>query len=233
MNRLFQKLKYKFGRYAINNLALHITMIFTVGYVLLMTPVGSMLYSEWLAFYPYQVLHGQIWRIFTAVLFPPISSASILWAAISLFLYYNFASFVERTMGEFEFKIYFFGSLLIGEIGAIISYLITGINYPYLPIYTHFAIVMAFAIMYPDASLLLMFVIPIRAKWIAIAEAAVYIYNFIMGGIITKISIAAAFIPVVIFFVMSYGGGNGNIISNMKFRMKQRKRQKEWRDQWR
>ena len=94
-------------------------------------------------------------------------------------------------------------------------------------------IIMAFAIMYPDASLLLMFVIPIKAKWIAIAEAAVYIYNFIMGGIITKISIAAAFIPVVIFFVMSYGGGNGNIISNMKFRMKQRKRQKEWRDQWR
>ena len=135
-------------------------------------------------------------------------------------------------MGSFEFNVYFFGSILIGELGSIISYLITGVNYPYLPVYTHFAIIMAFAIMYPDASLLLMFVIPLKAKWIAIAEAVIYLYNFLTGGIITKISIVAAFIPVIIFFCSVYGGG-GNIISNFRFRMKQRKRQKDWRDQWR
>ena len=135
-------------------------------------------------------------------------------------------------MGAFEFNVYFFSSIIIGELGAIISYLITGLNFPYLPIYTHFAIIMAFSIMFPDASVLLMFVIPIKAKWIAIAEAVIYLYNFLTGSIITKISIAAAFIPVVIFFIFHYGGG-GNIISNLRFRMRQKKRQKEWRDQWR
>ena len=107
------------------------------------------------------------------------------------------------------------------------------INFPYIPIYTHFAIIMAFAIMYPDASVLLMFFLPLKAKWIAVAEAVIYLYNFLTGGIITKISIAAAFIPVIMFFLFVYGGGNGNIISNLRFRMKQRKRQKDWRDQWR
>ncbi len=234
MNDFFRKLKYKFGKYAIYNLSLHVTLIFAIGYLLIMSPIGAYIYSTWLAFFPREVLHGQIWRIFTAVLFPPVTSSNIFWVAICLLLYYNFSSIVERMMGEFEFNIYFFGSILIGELGAILSYLITGINYPYLPIYTHFAIIMAFSIMYPDASVLLMFVIPIKAKWIAIAEALIYVYNFITGSIITKISIVAAFIPVVIFFFLTYGGGSGgNVISNLRFRMKQRKRQKDWRDQWR
>ena len=230
--KFFYKMERKFGRYAIYNLSLHITLIFAIGYLLIMSPFGAYLYSNWLAFFPYQVLHGQIWRIATAILFPPVTSGSIIWAAICLLLYYNFASLVERMMGTFEFNVYFFGSILVGELGAIISYLITGINYPYLPIYTHFAIIMAFAIMYPDASVLLMFFIPLKVKWVAIAEAVIYLYNFLMGGIITKISIVAAFIPVVIFFLSVYGGG-GNVISNFKFRMKQRQRQKDWRDQWR
>ena len=232
MRDLFYRLKYRFGRYAIQNLSLYVTMIFSLGYLLMISPVGAYVYSAWLAFYPYEVLHGQIWRIVTAILFPPITSSSIIWAAISLLIYYNFSSLVERMMGAFEFNVYFFSSIIIGELGAIISYLITGFNFPYLPIYTHFAIIMAFSIMFPDASVLLMFVIPIKAKWIAIAEAVIYLYNFLTGSIITKISIAAAFIPVVIFFIFHYGGG-GNIISNLRFRMRQKKRQKEWRDQWR
>ena len=232
MRDLFYRLKYRFGRYAIQNLSLYVTMIFSLGYLLMISPVGAYVYSAWLAFYPYEVLHGQIWRIVTAILFPPITSSSIIWAAISLLIYYNFSSLVERMMGAFEFNVYFFSSIIIGELGAIISYLITVLNFPYLPIYTHFAIIMAFSIMFPDASVLLMFVIPIKAKWIAIAEAVIYLYNFLTGSIITKISIAAAFIPVVIFFIFHYGGG-GNIISNLRFRMRQKKRQKEWRDQWR
>ena len=232
MRDLFYRLKYRFGRYAIQNLSLYVTMIFSLGYLLMISPVGAYVYSAWLAFYPYEVLHGQIWRIVTAILFPPITSSSIIWAAISLLIYHNFSSLVERMMGAFEFNVYFFSSIIIGELGAIISYLITGLNFPYLPIYTHFAIIMAFSIMFPDASVLLMFVIPIKAKWIAIAEAVIYLYNFLTGSIITKISIAAAFIPVVIFFIFHYGGG-GNIISNLRFRMRQKKRQKEWRDQWR
>ena len=80
-------MKYKFGRYAIYNLSLHITLIFAIGYMLISTPVGADIYSRYLMFTPRDVLHGQIWRIATAILFPPVTSGSIIWAAICLLLY--------------------------------------------------------------------------------------------------------------------------------------------------
>ncbi len=226
MNRFFQKMKYRFGRYAIPNLSLHVTLIFAIGYFLLISPVGSYIYGNWLAFFPREVLRGQIWRIVTAILYPPISSSNILWTAICLLLYYNIASLVENMMGNFEFNVYFFGSILIGELGSIVSYIITGVNYPYIPMYTHFAIIMAFAIMYPDARVFIMFIIPLKAKWIAMIEAVLYIYYFFTYGIITKISIIAAFIPVIIFFV-SVNGGSRNVISNLRFKIEQMKRRRD------
>ena len=58
MNNFFQRMKYRFGRYAIQNLSLHVTLIFAIGYLLIMSPWGAYMYSQWLAFFPYQVLHG-------------------------------------------------------------------------------------------------------------------------------------------------------------------------------
>ena len=52
MNDFFRKLKYKFGKYAIYNLSLHVTLIFAIGYLLIMSPIGAYIYSTWLAFFP-------------------------------------------------------------------------------------------------------------------------------------------------------------------------------------
>ncbi|MCQ2400714.1 MAG: rhomboid family intramembrane serine protease [Lachnospiraceae bacterium] len=227
------RIKRKLSKIAVNNLSLYITVIFAIGYLLLRTDMGIELYSRTLAFYPREVLHGQVWRILTAVFYPPSNTSNILLGALSIFIYYNFASAVERTMGSTEFNIYFFGSFLFGEIGSIIYYLITGVNYPFIPMYTHFSVFMAFAVLYAEAQVLLFFIIPIKVKWVAMVELAIYIFEFFAGGLQTKISVAAAIIPVVVFyFVVRKSRGGGDIISNLKFRIKQKKRQAEWKNQW-
>ena len=92
---------------------------------------------------------------------------------------------------------------------------------------------MAFAIMYAEQSVLLFFVIPVKVKWVAIIEAAVYVFEFISGGLETKIMIIAAFIPVILFWLaMNKRETGGDIISNIRFKIRQKKRQKEWRDSW-
>lgn len=229
----FYKLKSKLGRFAVKDLALYVTIIFGIGFLLLMTQKGQEIYYNFLAFLPYQVLHGQIWRILTVIFYPPVTGSSLLMGVLGIFIYYNFASTVEKSLGDFEFNLYFWGSLLIGEIGNIIYYLITKQNAAFLPVYTHFSVFMAFAILYSEAKVLLFFIIPIKVKWLALAELALYIVNFITGDLYVKISIAAALIPVILFyFLVHEEKGDGNVISNMKFRMQQKKRRKEWQDQW-
>lgn len=238
----YGKLKSKFQRYAIDNLALYAALTFGLGWLLISTPAGSAVYTRYLMFFPREVLHGQIWRIVTAFLYPPFAGSSILMAFLGIYIYYNFASIVERMMGSFDFNVYFFGSFLIGELGSILYYILSGIDLPYLPIYTQFAVFMAFAILYPDTSVLLMFILPIKTKYLALAELAIYLYNFVLGDsysrvfgmLYTRINIIAALIPVGIFYLfINYGQNGGNIIGNIRWKMHQKRRQKEWRDQWR
>lgn len=239
MSNWFYRMKFKYQRFAIPNLAVYVSVCFAVGYMLLSTSVGSSLYLNWLAFTPREVLHGQIWRILTAILFPP-ATGGIFNAVLGILIYYSFATSVEKMMGEFEYNVYFFGSILIGELGAVIYYLITGTNAPFLPMYTHFAVFMALAIMYADATVLLFFLVPVKIKYIALVEVLMYLYQFVTGGgiygpLYTRISIIAAFIPVIIFYFATnrHHGGSGNIFKDIKRSIETRKRQKEWRDQWR
>lgn len=234
-NNWFYRLKFKYQRYAIPNLAVYACVCFAIGYLLISTSVGADFYIRWLAFTPRQVLHGQIWRLFTAILYPPSVGYGIFGAVIGILVYYSFASNVEAMMGSFEYNVYFFGSILIGEFGSVVYYLITGTNMWYLPIYTHFAVFMALAIMYADATVLFCFIIPIKIKYLAIFEVAVYLWNFIVGSLYTKISIIAAFIPVIIFYNMTSrsNGGSGNIFKDIKRAFDNRKRRAEWRNNWR
>ncbi len=238
MHSFYYKFKMRFQRYAIKNLAVYASIAFAIGYLMISTPQGADIYSRYLAFYPQQVLHGQVWRIFTAMLYPP-SMGNVLSGILGILIYYSFASTVERMMGDFEFNIYFFGSFLIGELGNIIYYLITGFNAPFIPLFTQFSVFMAFAIIYAEATILLFFVIPLKAKYLAIFELALYTFYFIVGdslsrvfGIIyTRISIIAALIPIYCFYRMVYGSGK-SIISDIRDSIDRKKRQKQWRDQW-
>lgn len=238
MSSWFYRMKMKYQRYAIPNLALYASVCFAVGYMLISTGIGSQFFFRWLAFFPREVFHGQIWRILTAIVFPP-STGGIFNAVLGILIYYSFATAVENMMGEFEYNVYFFGSILIGEIGAVVYYLISGVNAPFLPLYTHFSVFMALAILYADATVLLFFLIPVKIKYIAIAEVAMYLYTFVTGTgvygpMYTRISILFAFIPVLLFYMATSrsNGGSGNIIRDIRRSFENRRRQREWRNQW-
>ena len=228
----FYRFKMKYQRYAIRNLAKYMTIIYAVTYLLMVTGAGNYLYWQFLAFSPAEVMHGQIWRIITAIVYPPFANDGMFMALLGIFIFYNFSSLVEQVMGEFEYNLYFFGSFIIGELGAIVFYLLTGINMPFMPLYTQFSVFMAFAVLFPDASVLLMFALPIKAKYFAMIELLIYAFQLIRGSLYTKVSIIAAIIPVVLFFILMYNRRGGNIINDIKAEIRHKQRQKEWKDQW-
>lgn len=129
------------------------------------------------------ILHGQIWRIFTFILQPP--STSILFIVFVLYFYYMIGTVLERSWGAFKFNVYFFSGVILHVIAAILIYLIFGYNYHMNTYYINLALFMAFAYEQPDMEVLLFFVLPIKIKWLAWFDGALFAITIIGGYAVT------------------------------------------------
>ncbi len=189
------KLEKKFGKYAIKNLSLMLILCYAVGYVIqLISP--QFLYL--LTLDPYKILHGQIWRIFTWIVVPPDSLD--LFTIIMLYFYYSVGKTLENTWGDFRYNVYLLTGMVLTIIGSFaalgVSYLMYGeimsipgqaeqISMVFGPIfstyYINMSILLAFAATFPNAQILLMFVIPVKMKWMGIIYGAMLVLEFFTG----------------------------------------------------
>lgn len=225
------KMERKFGKYAISNLSLYLILGYVLGYVIqLINPV----IMDFFTLNPYLILHGQIWRLVTWIIIPPSSNPDLL-TIIMLFFYYSIGTNLERTWGTFYYNVYLFMGMIFTILG---SFLIMGISY--VPLFglsqtmdfygttqyfiyvarnfsTYFvnmSIFLGFAATFPEVQVLLMFIIPIKVKWMGIAYVILLLVQFLQNGIIGKIVIGASLLNVVIFFLMTR--------SNLRMRMSPR-----------
>ena len=76
-----------------------------------------------------------------------------------------------------------------------------GIGYYVTTYYINMAIFLAFAVCFPDMQILLWFIIPVRMKWMAYVYAALTIYDFVVSGAVGRISIVAALLNFLIFYL--------------------------------
>ena len=114
------KLERKFSRYAVSNLTMYLIFGYVAGYVMSRLAPGMLNY---LTLDPYQILHGQVWRLVTWVLIPP-SMQSILFYAIMMLFYYQLGMNLERSWGVFRYNVYIFGGILYTIIGAVVTWLV-------------------------------------------------------------------------------------------------------------
>lgn len=200
--KLLNKLERRFGRYAIPNLMKYIVMLFFIGLALGAVPNLNLWSWLWLDFD--LVLKGQVWRLITGII--PISSLNgIILTAISVYIYYIFGNDLENAWGSFRFNLYVFSGVLFNYLAAFIVYLITGTSYFSPSIATVCGTMFfAFAAIYPNASIMLYFLIPIKAKYIAWVQAGYYIVQvigYILGGnFILIIPLVASMANFLIFF---------------------------------
>ena len=167
------KLERKFGRYAITNLMFYVTILYAVGYLIFVLNPGF--YFQYLSLDANAILHGQIWRIFTFIMYPP--SSGLIWVIVALSLYYFIGSNLERAWGSFRFNLYFFSGMIVHVIAAIIVYLITGISISMGTTYLNLSLFLVFAALYPDVQFLIYFVIPVKAKWLALVDIIFFAYG--------------------------------------------------------
>ncbi len=227
--RGYRRFKSKFQKYAIHDLALYVSIIFAVG--LLIQVTNPMFYFEKFSFVPSLVLRGEIWRIFTVIFYPPAMS-DLFWTMLAILVWFSMSRSLQYWWGDFDFNVYFFGSLFLSEAVLLILTLVMGRDsaigiLPFLPTYMYFSVFMAYALTFPDAQFLIMFVLPVKAKHLAIVEVAIYLYEFLRGSWLTRIYIFLAFAGVIIYFIIQ--DRDGRVISNLKWKFKQWQRRRNFR----
>lgn len=218
---------YKHPNFGVKNLMKYVC-IANVAFWLL-GAVNPVLLS-YLRFDPALVLRGQIWRIITFALYPPSTG---LLAFIAFYFYYWIGSTLEQHWGTPQFNIYFFSGLILTLLYGFLLYFIAGIRVPITAEYVYLSMFFSFAALFPDMEVLLFFILPVKIKWLALVNAAFFVY-----GVFTT-SFPANLLPVVavLNFLIFCGGDLLRSLprrpsaGTVNFRRESRRIRKEQREQ--
>ena len=210
------KLERKCGKFSIPGLM----RIIVAGMALvfccnLLFPQANLIY--YMYFDPALILQGQVWRVFTFIFLPPESS--LLFIVFSLYFYSLIGTSLENEWGSFRFTVYY----LVGMIGTLIAGFISG---GATNSYLNLSLFFAFAAVYPNMQVLLFFLIPIKIKWLAIADGVLFAFQLVFGTWQTRAVIIASLINFLLFF-------GPDVLRKMRDNFKYRKQREEWRRQMR
>ena len=166
-------------RFGIPNLMRVIVIGNVAVYILsMLTAASNPAALDFLAFNLNGLLHGEIWRIVTFIFYP--SAGSPFWLLISLYFYYWIGSTLERQWGTPKFTLYYVSGVLLTAVGVLAASLISGQNYVVSgSAYVNLSMFFAFAFLFPNTQVLLFFFIPIRMKWLAYLDAAMFAFDVV------------------------------------------------------
>jgi hypothetical protein len=188
MERLLARLERRFGRFAVPNLIGVVVGGMAIVWVLsLLKPE----FQDRLSLDVGAVRHGEVWRLVTFLFIPPPSSP--LWVFINLYFTWWIGTSLEQHWGAFKLNAYY----LLGAVGTVVAAVIAG---GASNTWLDGSLFLAFATIFPNISIMLFFVIPIRVKWLGIVAALAIGYAAVMGGWGTRASILASMVNYLLFF---------------------------------
>ena len=202
------KLERKFGRYAIPNLIVWLIGAYMIGFVI---NIVNPAIIDYLELSPYHILHGQVWRLVTWIFKP--TGYDLFSLLIMALFYFQLGTTLERNWGTFRFNVYIFSGMFFTILGAFVlygvMYLINGgatvevlsIGNGFSTSYINMSIFLAFAITYPDMQILLMYIIPVKMKWMGVIYGIMVVWNFMWAEWDGKIAIVMSLLNFIIFFL--------------------------------
>ena len=141
---------------------------------------------------PDAIRHGQVWRLFTYIFIP--QSLSPLWVLFALWFLWWIGEGLERAWGPFRLTLYF----AVGMIGTTVAAFFFGNNFSNSMLIA--SLFFAFARFYPDEVIYILFILPVRIKWIAWVSAAFLLFGFFSNSNAYRVSLVVALANYLIFF---------------------------------
>ncbi|MBQ7677390.1 MAG: hypothetical protein IJT32_04075 [Lachnospiraceae bacterium] len=228
---MLNKLERTLGRYAIPHLINYLIGGYVIGYLFyLMYMMTGRNILSYLTLEPYFIIHNfQLWRLVSWVLIPEVQNP--IFAVIMLFFYWQLGNMLENTWGTFRFNLYIFGGIFLTIIGAFLSYfvyyMLTGqasmIAGNISTTYINMSIFLAYAVTFPDMTVLLYFIIPVKMKWLAVLYGLWFVWVFFSISIAGKIALVMSLLNFLIFYFTTR---NYHSMSPHEFKRKQDFRRK-------
>ncbi len=186
---LLDRLERRFGRYAIHNL----TGLIVAGQVVgIFLGWGNAEFLQRWALVPQLVLEGQWWRLITFVFIPPGINILVFFA---IYLFFIMGSALEAQWGAFRYNVY----VLIAYIATIAAaFLVPGDAATVS--YVGGSVFLAFAWLFPDFQILLMFILPVKVKYLAWITWAGYFLTLATGSMMARVLVLASISNFLLFF---------------------------------
>jgi membrane associated rhomboid family serine protease len=187
MERLLARLERRYGGYAVP----HLTAVLVAGMAAVFI-VGSIrpavlpgLTLDFAA-----VGRGEVWRLVTYLFLP--RTMDPFWIFFSLSWVWYVGSTLENHWGSFRFNLFY----LLGCAGTTFAAWLTG--HAETNIWLNYSLMLAFGTLFPDEEFFL-FVISVKAKWLALFDAAFVAYSMATGDAATRAAILAALSGYLVF----------------------------------
>jgi len=211
-----QKMDNKYGRLAIHNLMNIIVIGMIIVYVMNLV-LATAKDSSFLMLFVFDrgaIFSGQIWRLISFIFIPPDSS--ILFIIMSLYFYWLMGSAMDAEWGSFKFNVFYF----CGVFGTVIAGLITGYA---TNNYLNMSLFLAFAALFPEFRVNLFFILPVKVKYLAYADAVFLLIMFIFVNWQGKTALAVALLNLLLFFWNDFLDGIKRMIRKAKWRKNARR----------
>ncbi len=176
--------------FAVPNMAILVCGLTALAYVtknVMGTPVDRFMFD------PERVLGGEWWRLFAF----PISGGldNPIWFLFYLLYVYFVLDILEKNWGSSPLTLFLFLSYLASVGASLITLQPLSIWF-----YVLENVSLAFGTLFPDFEFYLFFILPVRAKWLALLAGGQVIFKMVTGGAVVSLFLAIVFLPYLIFF---------------------------------
>jgi len=182
-------LERRFGRYAIPNLGRTIAVLNAVVFVLNLLRPG---FENDLDLDPAAISQGQYWRLVTYIFIPRTNSPFLF--IFTLLFFVMLVDGLEQAWGAFRFNLFY----LLGMIGTTVAAFFFGAGFSNGIL--NLSLLFAFARFYPDVQIWVLFVLPVKIKWLAWFSGALLAFNFVMLSSDYRMAVLASLVNYLVFF---------------------------------
>lgn len=168
LRRKWNRFLYNNSDKGIPNLMLFVSVGTLIVWFFMQVDPSNVLY-RFLCFNRQLILRGQVWRLFTYIFIPQSSG---IWLFLLLFAYYGIGRMVESVWGTLKFNLFYLCGVVLMDIGALILGTVTSAYNLNLSTvasvyYLNLSLFLALATLYPDNRVLVMYIIPLKMKYLA------------------------------------------------------------------